>query len=244
MNIRLTLSCSCRWELRRIEAWAWLLYFSWIMRHVLIALTLCASQAAAHPHIFVDTGLDLHFDADGRLSEVKVTWAYDEFYSLLITEDRGLDPDFDGVLTPAELADLNGFDMQWTEGFNGDLVILQGARLLALSGPTQTTATYENGRITTTHVRRVDPGQDIGTAIEVKPYDATYYTAYDITLPVRIEGSEVCRQRVEVPDIEAGLLQVRDLLNAMDDMIEDDGADQPDIGITLSSTVHVTCDMS
>jgi len=80
-----------------------------------LASLLClalATPLGAHPHIFVDTKLEVLVDAEGRLTHLRITWAYDEFYSLLVTEDRGLDPDYDGVLTDAEIASLNGFDMQ------------------------------------------------------------------------------------------------------------------------------------
>ncbi|MFK7834669.1 MAG: DUF1007 family protein [Sulfitobacter sp.] len=216
------------------------------MKHFISALLclICASPLAAHPHIFVDTGLDLRFGADGRLQEVRVTWAYDEFYSLLIMEDRSLDPDFDGVLTEAEQADLTGFDMQWTPGFNGDLVITQGGQTLALSGPAQATARYEDGRITTTHVRRISAHAAGGAPVEIRPYDATYYTAYDITLPVNIQGTENCRKSFDLPDIDARLMEVRDQLNAMDTVMMSDDADLPDIGILLATTVIVTCDAS
>ncbi len=204
----------------------------------------CAAPLGAHPHIFVDTGLDLKFDGAGRLVEVKVTWAYDEFYSLLIMEDRALDSDFDGVLTPKEQADLTGFDMQWTPGFNGDLVITQGGVDLSLSGPMKPTAVYKDARIITTHVRRVDPDQTAGVRIEVKPYDPTFYTAYDITLPVRIEGSDICGQRIEVPDLDTNLLLLRDQLNMLDVETTPEDADLPDIGGLLASTVVISCDIS
>lgn len=209
---------------------------------ILSALML-AGPLAAHPHIFIDTGLDLHFDADGQLSHVKVIWEYDEFYSLLITEDRSYDPDLDGELTEAEIADLQGFDMQWTPGFNGDLVIMQGGRELALSGPQQATASFENGRITTTHVRQVTGGSE-GGAMAVKPYDATYYSAYDITRPVRVIGTSACQTRIEVPDIEARLMELRDVLASLDAMTTTDDDTLPDVGGLLASTVHVTCDIS
>lgn len=218
-------------------------YFENTMKHVL-ALTfslMTAAPLAAHPHIFVDTGLDLQFDAKGQLSEVRITWAYDEFYSLLITEDRGLDPDFDGVLTEAETADLQGFDMQWSEGFNGDLVITQDGRILTLSAPMQATAVYENARITTTHVRQVVQDQTVGAPIEIKPYDPTYYSAYDVTLPVRIKGTTSCDKAFEVPDVQARMQEVSDQLAAMDEMSDEN---TPDIGVLMATTVRVTCDMS
>ena len=216
------------------------------MKHTLslVMFLLSALPLAAHPHIFVDTGLDLRFDADGRLTEVRVTWAYDDFYSLLITEDRGLDPDFDGVLTDAEKADLQGFDMNWSEGFNGDLVILQDGEALALSGPMQATAVYAEGRITTTHVRKVKDASATAE-IEVKPYDRTFYTAYDVTLPVTIEGTEACRHRIKIPDMDAGLTALSAQLSELDaDMTEEEAAAMPDVGVLLSSTVVVTCDIS
>lgn len=210
----------------------------------LLLSTLCAGPLGAHPHIFIDTGLDLRFDAEGRLTEVKVTWAYDDFYSLLITEDFGFDPDFDGKLTEAEIKLLTGFDMQWDEGFNGDLVILQSGQELALSGPTQATASYAHGRIVTTHVRQIEAAQATGGVIEVKPFDLTYYTAYDVTLPVRIEGAQTCLAELEVPDIDAGLTALRTQLMALDETTMLSDTDLPDIGGLLASTVRVTCDIS
>lgn len=202
-----------------------------------------APPVAAHPHIFIDTGLDLRFDANGRLKEVRVVWEYDEFYSLLITEDRGYDNDFDGVLTAAELSDLQGFDMQWTPGFNGDLVILQGGQELRLSGPKQATAQFENGRIITTHVRQVSGG-GAGRVLEVKPFDPTYYSAYDITRPVRVIGTSACQTRLEMPDIDSRLLELRDALAALDALSTPEDENLPDVGGLLATTVRVTCDIS
>ena len=56
-----------------------------------LCLTLFASPLAAHPHIFVSTGLSFVLDGENRLTHVQVTWEYDELYSLLVTEDMGVD---------------------------------------------------------------------------------------------------------------------------------------------------------
>lgn len=203
-----------------------------------------AMPAVAHPHVFIDTGLTLHLDAHGRLTRVEVTWVYDEFYSLLITEDMGLDPDFDGVLTQAEKALLTGFDMRWVEGFNGDLEVYHGTELLPLSGPMAYTASYADGRITTTHIRDVGGEQPPGAGIAVKPYDLTYYTAYDVTLPVVLTGRTDCTREIEMPDLTAGLMAAREQLNALDAETTPEEAGLPNIGKQLSATVHVTCPVS
>lgn len=117
----------------------------------------------------MDTGLTLHFDAEGRLAEVEVTWMYDELYSLLVTEDMELDQDFDGKLTDEEQARLTGFDMQWIEGFNGDLEISQGGTELRLSGPRDYTGVLEDYRVITTHFRSVDGAAADGPLMKSDP---------------------------------------------------------------------------
>ncbi|APE44928.1 polyphosphate kinase [Sulfitobacter alexandrii] len=207
----------------------------------LVLLCLSATRAIAHPHIFADTGLAFHFDAEGRLAQVEVTWAYDEFYSLLVTEDMELDQDFDGKLTEAEQARLTGFDMQWIEGFNGDLEIVQGDTDLRLSGPRDYSAVLRDGRIITTHFRDVEGASAENPAYEAKPYDRTYYTAYDVTLPVTVSGREGCRSRVRMPDLTKGLMAVRDQLAELDADTNPDEAGLPNIGEDLASIVIVTC---
>ncbi len=101
----------------------------------IILSSITTPSLSAHPHVFVDTGLELIVEGRGQLTHVRVTWEYDEFYSLLITEDLSLDPDGDGILTEAEITKLKGFDMQWIEGFNDDLVVANGDTLATLSDP-------------------------------------------------------------------------------------------------------------
>ncbi|AXI40871.1 DUF1007 family protein [Sulfitobacter sp. SK011] len=208
--------------------------------HPVVALMM-ATPLAAHPHVFVDTGLEMIFNDTGQLTHVQVTWQYDALYSLLITEDMGLDPDYDGVLTTAEQAALTGFDMKWVEGFNGDLEVLNGAEVLALSGPSKTTAVFAEGRITTTHLREILSPVSVVEQVVIKPYDPTYYTAYDVTLPVVIRGSDTCRARVKMPDINADLTEIRDQLSTLDPDAEPQDAGLPNIGAELANDVIVTC---
>ena len=62
----------------------------------LVLALLPALPVGAHPHVFADVGLALTLDARDRVVSVDVTWRYDDFFSLLILEDMGLDPDGDG----------------------------------------------------------------------------------------------------------------------------------------------------
>lgn len=213
----------------------------------LISGLMLPALGSAHPHVFVDTGFALEFDDDNQLVGIKVTWQYDEFYSLLITEDLFLDKDGDGKLTPDERQRLIGFDTNWDEGFNGDLEIRAAGQLLALSGPMQATTDLREGRIVSSHVRQLEPPVAMQDGpFSIKAFDPSYYTAYEINLPVTLSDQlqGLCLlERIE-PDIAGGLalMQAQLLrLNADADLEEND---IPLMGGEFATEILVTCPAS
>lgn len=207
----------CRWVARAIAVSCHDRY-SRAMRPILILIltSLTAGSLAAHPHVFIDTGFELILDDTGQMTHVRVIWQYDDFYSLLITEDMALDSDGDGVLAEEEIAILTGFDMKWVESFNGDLVVTEGDNLVALSGPQEVTASFVDGRITTTHLRALEVPLVPGKTLIMKAYDPTYYSAYEVTGPVAVTGGGVCHVRQKAPDLDAGLMALQEQLAALD----------------------------
>ena len=67
-----------------------------------LGLIVVSQPALAHPHVFIDTGLEVIFDDQGRATGIRISWTYDEYYSLVIAEEKGIDPDYDGAATDAE----------------------------------------------------------------------------------------------------------------------------------------------
>jgi polyphosphate kinase len=216
------------------------------MKRLFPVLAVCAgisaTQAAAHPHIFIDTGLEVIFDGEGRATAVRVTWAYDDFYSLMMIEDRQLDSDFDGALTADEEAALAGFDMAWDADYNGDLYVEMAGQALALGRPTDWTARYQGGRITSTHLRQIEtpmvPGDD---PMIFQVYDSSYYTAYTIEgTPVLTGAAPDCAAQVFEPDRDAADKALEDA------MAEFSGQDQlemqfPAVGAAYADEMRVTC---
>ena len=210
----------------------------------LFAPLLCSALAtslAAHPHVFIDTGFELIVDDSGQLTHVRTTWEYDELYSLLITEDMSLDPDGDGTLTADEIGKLNGFDMQWIEGFNGDLVIANGDKGVPLSGPTEVSTKFEAGRIITTHLRTLEAPIPAGETAIIKAYDPTYYTAYEVTRPVTLIGESTCDITQTAPDVNAGVVALQQELSMLDPDMNPSDAGLPEIGAQMATTVSITC---
>ena len=231
-----------------------------------VAAALCAggftaAPAAAHPHIFVETGLKLELDGEGRLIGVEVTWTYDELYSLLVLEDMELDDDYDGVLRPDEIEKLDGFDLQWDAGFAGDLYALRAVeadqaqepsgaetadgakaayeaeaetRELALGAPQGRGARFKDGKITTVHFRPLAAQRAGG--VMLRAYDPTYYTAYEIS--GRIEAPAPCRGVLRKPDLERAYAEVESRLGGRSASADD----YPEVGEFFADTVVISCD--
>ncbi|MGH1457397.1 MAG: DUF1007 family protein [Paracoccaceae bacterium] len=225
-----------------------------------VAAALCAggftaAPAAAHPHIFVETGLKLELDGEGRLIGVEVTWTYDELYSLLVLEDMELDDDYDGVLRPDEIENLDGFDLQWDAGFAGDLYALRAVeagqaqgpsgagtadeaeaetRELALGAPQGRGARFKDGKITTVHFRPLAAQRAGG--VMLRAYDPTYYTAYEIS--GRIEAPAPCRGVLRKPDLERAYAEVESRLGGRSASADD----YPEVGEFFADTVVISCD--
>lgn len=197
-------------------------------------LVALAGPAGAHPHVFMETGLEVIRDAEGRAVSLRVTWSYDPFFSLVLITERGLDPDGDGRLTPEETAALQGFDMNWDPGFPGDTYAFAGEVPVALSGPRDGVARYEGGRIVSSHIRDLD--WPVAGLLVVKNYDPTYYTEYTIR-EVLAEG---CRTEIIAPDLTAAEMALQaELAKIPADVDVEMGF--PEVGEVFAQEVRVIC---
>ncbi|WP_170506552.1 DUF1007 family protein [Ruegeria arenilitoris] len=212
------------------------------MRWIVTLLTCCLPiPAMAHPHVFIDTGLEFIVDDAGQLTHVRVTWAYDELYSLYQLEDMKLDQDFDGVLTENEEKFLAGFDAQWIEGYNGDLVVFADGVPVSLSGPLEPTATTEDGRIVTTHLRAIDGDAVSASSLTAKAFDETFYIAYELTRPVTVSGPSSCQMDRIDPDIDGQLAQMQAFLLTLDADYDLEENDIPLVGENFATEIFVSC---
>ena len=197
-------------------------------------LVALAGPAAAHPHVFMETDIEVLRDAAGQAVSLRVTWTYDPFFSLVLITERGLDPDGDGTLTADETAALQGFDMNWDPGFPGDTYAFAGAEAVPLSGPRDGVARYEGGRIVSSHIR--DLAQPVTGLLVVKNYDPTYYTEYTIREVV----AEGCATEIIAPDLtEAERAMQAALAEIPADVDIEMGF--PEVGAVFAQEVRVTC---
>ncbi|SHG92941.1 DUF1007 family protein [Marivita hallyeonensis] len=194
-----------------------------------------AAPLGAHPHIFVDTALRFEVNDANEITGVTVTWTYDDFFTLLILEDYGLDSDGDGNLTEAELDTLFGFDLiEWPEGFEGDLYVYSNSEKIEMPRPRPIGIAVEDGLITATHYRDI-PAVPVD-GLEVLQYDPTYYVAYDVSQGVSFTDPD-CSATVTDPDQQVAQAKIEEEVSGnMEDIFN-----EMRVGIYFSDRITMTC---
>lgn len=206
------------------------------MRHLIISAVLALSPfaAAAHPHIFIETALRLVVDPAGNLEAIEVEWGYDELYSLLLLEELELDQDFDGSLTADEFAKLDGFDLKWIPGYEGDVYVTRGEDFLPLGKPESLGVELRNGRLISKHRRSLSGPAD---GVMVQAYDPTFYTAYDLAGRVSVAGD--CDAEIVVADVDRAYAALEELLFARPQREVDEQF--PEVGQSFADQVWLSC---
>jgi ABC-type uncharacterized transport system substrate-binding protein len=200
----------------------------------------CAGPASAHPHIFVDAGLHLLRDAGGRVVAVEVTWRYDELYSLILSEDYGLDPDYDLHLTEAETREMLGFDLNWSGGFEGGLVLRQDGLPLEIGPPEPVSLTMlETGQLQSTHRRPV-----IGAAprvpVEGQIYDPEFYIAFEMILDIGVRDAPECEVALIRADLDAAYAVLEAALEEIGGAVAAED-NFPPVGAHFADRVVISC---
>ena len=210
-----------------------------LFRFVIFAVLACFAAlrpAQAHPHVFIDVGLEFQTDEQGRVTAVDVVWVYDRLFTLLILSDYGLDNDADFVLTGEEQEQLTGFDLNdWPQDFEGALHI-EGADGKIVLGPPEVGAlSIEHGQLMTRHRRAFAPTELNG--VIVRPFDPTFYAAMTLNRAVLLP--EGCTGRVDKPDLDKADALVESLGGAnADEAVFEEAL----IGSFFADTLVVTCE--
>ncbi|SFS03782.1 DUF1007 family protein [Yoonia litorea] len=211
------------------------------MRNLIAFLTCLAvpTMGGAHPHVFVKAGVSVVFDRQGDVA-IHLDWEYDEFFSLLVTSDLGLDMDGDLVLTDDEQRRLEEEIAAWPPDFAGDLEVMQAGEVLPLGEKYAHTMVYEEGIFIERHARPV--AADLSDApLRIRVYDPAFYTAYDLTGPVTVTGRDDCTVEIFRADLDAAYALAESLMDGVS--FEDQGPDDyfPEIGDAFADTIEVTC---
>lgn len=203
----------------------------------LIATTLPTTVAQAHPHIFVSVEVAVTYE-NNRPTAIELAWIYDEYFSLLLLTDLGLDLDADMILTADEKQTLANSVTAWPADFKGDLEVKQNGTLVPLQDRINHTMVFSDGIIKEVHTRPLT-AQDAPLSIRV--YDPYYYVAYQLVGSVTITGRDDCETLITPANLDAAYTLVEELLYGRPASEVGDGDYFPEVGEAFADRIDVTC---
>lgn len=204
----------------------------------LCLLALLPTGAAAHPHVFVDAEVEVMVEA---VTGVRLRWTYDDLFSLMLTEDLGLDADGDLVLADAELATLQANVADWPPDYAGDLVVEAGGASVPLASREDEEVAFDAGAVIESHRRPLATAAPASDApVVVKVFDPFYYVAYTVT-GATVTGDPGCTATVVPADMEAAQAEVDATWAGIDWASAPPDTQLPPIGGAFADRVEVRC---
>ncbi|QPH55996.1 DUF1007 family protein [Pontivivens ytuae] len=160
------------------------------LRNIGLALgALAAAPAFAHPHVFIDGGVDFVLREGAVLEALEVTWLYDEFETLYILSSYDISLNDEGGLDEADRQQLVGQQREWPEDFEGTAHLTVEGEDIALERPSALGARLVEGRLELTFTRQLErPIALEQKDVELAFYEATYFYALSIANAPQLLG--------------------------------------------------------
>lgn len=164
----------------------------------LTAFLLVGGPAHAHPHVFVDGGVDFVVEDGDVLKALRVTWLHDAFETLYILSSLDMSLNAAGGLDPADRQKLVQQRREWPSDFDGSAHLSIDGKGVALQWPNSLDADVVDGRLQLTFTRPLENPVDLtGVVANVAFYEATYFFAFSVTnTPKILGGSNNCHTNV------------------------------------------------
>ncbi|MEL7346741.1 MAG: DUF1007 family protein [Pseudomonadota bacterium] len=203
------------------------------------ALAAGASGAQAHPHVFIDGGVDFVFAEDGRLQALHVTWRFDAFETLYMLSAHGVGTRPDGTLEEADRDRLrNGLD-EWPDEFDGSAHLTIDAEPVSLSLPRDLDVDVVDGRLEMRFTRTLASPEPLsGKAVELGFYEATYYYEMALTEEPQIAGPGDCETEVTLFEADQALTVVQTTLFELG---REETPTMPNVGALFADRITLEC---
>jgi len=140
-----------------------------------------ATPALAHPHIFIDAELDIVFNGNGAVSELRHRWTFDSLFSTWAVQ--GLDSDGDGTVSPAEMQELAEENVSGLSEYHFYTFAGDGQRDLDFRGVGTPSMSFANDRTTLSFAVAPETPYFVRPDFEIAVNDPEYYVAISFRAP-------------------------------------------------------------
>ncbi|PTE20430.1 hypothetical protein C5F48_17495 [Cereibacter changlensis JA139] len=199
------------------------------------ALALSAGPVLAHPHVFVDASAAFVFDGDS-LTELRITWLYDAFTTLVLYDQLDLDHDRDGKLDAQDLERVAHGETDWPPEYEGDTYLWVGGVKQPLGRPANGVARMVGDRVEVSFdLPLAEARATEGLRASLKLYDPAYYYAYTVVGA----AADRCEAQVIPFQPDAAERALQEELNALS---QEEMPEDPMIGARFADGIALTCD--
>ena len=188
-------------------------------RSLSIAALFClaaASQAGAHPHVFVDARLEVVADDDGNVTALQNVWRFDEFFTSSVILDY--DANMDNQLTGKELTDIGDTVRESLAEYGYYTQINDNGEDVPLAEPDVIHADMMDGQLLLIFSAKPSRPIKLSGHLTFGIYDASMYTAIDFQrdedLAMIGDAFGRCKAAVMRPDPDEIISQNSDALTA------------------------------
>lgn len=202
-------------------------------------LPFTGSTVLAHPHVFVEANIDVVRDEQGRFTELRHVWRFDELFSATITID--FDEDGDGKLGTEELNKVTSIVKESIAEYDFYTALRVDGKPLEFYEPDEINAYFEDGKmIMLLAVQPSDPYDFADGPLSISTSDTSFYVAFDYDAPnIVIEGnSQGCEKKVVHPDFDS--LYAEDSLS-LTEAFFNDPQNTADLGDEFYSWAIIDC---
>ena len=167
-----------------------------------LALTLVATQASAHPHIFADARLEVVAGEDGTSLELRNVWRFDDIFSSSVLMD--FDKNTNLKLDPPEQEEVGKTVRDSLAEFNYYMTVTESGKTIPVEKPDIIHVDYKDGKLLMFFAVKPSQPMPLKGKLTFGVYDPTFYTAIDFNsdddLATVGDGFAACKRAVIRPD--------------------------------------------
>jgi len=199
-----------------------------------------ATQLEAHPHVFVDGGVDFVMEDGSVLTALEVTWLFDKFESLYLLSVSGVTLTDTGKLPQDAWEHLRSEVGAWPDSFSGSAHLSVLGQDVTLSDPSDFDIRMVDTRLEVTFTRTLTQPLPLSNlTLETQFYEASFFYDFSITQSPQILGhGEDCQAQV-IPFAEGD--ETQEIRQALQALGREEVPDQPNVGALFADRITMTC---
>ncbi|MEP3436581.1 MAG: DUF1007 family protein [Hoeflea sp.] len=168
-----------------------------------LASLIAPASALAHPHVFADARLEIETSADGRVTELRNVWRFDEVFSSSVILD--FDENADMKLDAGELAKIGDMVTQSLAEFDYYTSVTVNGKDIGITLPEAIKVDYQDGQLLM-FFALVPDSIELAGKIAFGVFDPTMYAALDFIndedMAVTGASASRCARKVVRPDFD------------------------------------------